>query len=162
MHYSTAVATIVLWATSTLAAPLDARSNPGQAIVKNNCASTVFLWSTADGVTPEARQVAPGSAYQETFRSPIGGGVAIKLSFDSVLTAGNVEQFEYTLESDTIFYDLNEIDGHPFQGQHVELTPSDSNCLQVTSAEAIQNSDPDQDQDVKSCSSDTDLTLTLC
>ena len=143
------------------AAPLADRGS-GTAAVVNQCPYAVHLRSaSADGAGPTTT-LTPGNTYREGLRSVAsGGGVSIKIGTDADL-GGEVEQFEYRVDS-RLWYDLSEIDGHPFAGQSVHLRPSGAAtggaCVDVDSKAAYQRPD---DVATKSCDLGTSLTLTLC
>ena len=142
-------------------APLEQRS-PGKAVVQNKCAFPVYLASVSGFVTPAPQKLAPGATWSENYRQDAsGGGVSVKIAKGDNLATNPIEQLEYKVDT-ALWYDLSEINGHPFEGQKIVLQPSGGNgpsCVPVNSKTAYQRPD---DTATKSCPLNTDLTLTLC
>ena len=143
------------------AVPLEQRG-PGTAVVHNKCQFHVWLWSF-DGIQAvPAHKLTPGAMFAESYRQgQNGGGISIKIARGDNPYTNPIEQLEYKVDS-TLWYDLSEINGHPFADQKILLKPSrhtGSACVDVTSETAYQQPD---DTATKACSLNTDLLLTLC
>lgn len=103
-----------LFATLASAIPTVVRRNEtaggsggnGDVQIKNNLASTIYLWSVAGDPGKMHTLSAHGGTYQESFKAgPGGGGVSIKLATKP--SQEDVLQFEYTKGGDTIYWDLS-------------------------------------------------------
>ena len=106
----------------------------GSAVVSNRCNFNVFLRSVGSSVGPEVT-IAPGKTYSEQFHlSGSGSGISIKVDKSGDPTgsgAGNIAQFEYTLASNLVYYDLSLINGDPFVANRQAIVPADASCHQV-------------------------------
>ncbi|GFF25230.1 hypothetical protein IFM46972_01332 [Aspergillus udagawae] len=151
---------------STSASPsATTSSSSGSVQIVNNLDSTVYLWSTD---TSSAMQtIASGETYSETYQTNSnGGGISIKMA--TTESQASVLQFEYTKDSDTLYWDLSAIDmdsDSEFIKAGFSATPSDSSCTSVTCAagdsdcsEVYQESD---DVATQSCSATAGITVTL-
>ncbi|KAL1975604.1 hypothetical protein VTN31DRAFT_3996 [Thermomyces dupontii] len=105
-----------LGALASLAAalPLEVRSaapsgNTGGGVtIVNNVDRDLYLWSVSNDVRNMVT-LNPGGTYVEDWRiNPNGGGISIKISTEP--NQDKVLQFEYTLASPKIFWDLSCID----------------------------------------------------
>ncbi|GIC85998.1 putative GPI anchored cell wall protein [Aspergillus udagawae] len=152
---------------STSASPsATTSSSSGSVQIVNNLDSTVYLWSTSD--TSSAMQtIASGETCSETYQTNSnGGGISIKMA--TTESQASVLQFEYTKDSDTLYWDLSAIDmdsDSEFIKAGFSATPSDSSCTSVTCAagdsdcsEVYQESD---DVATQSCSATAGITVTL-
>jgi hypothetical protein len=152
---------------STSASPsATTNSSSGSVQIVNNLDSTVYLWSTSD--TSSAMQtITSGETYSETYQTNSnGGGISIKIA--TTESQASVLQFEYTKDSDTLYWDLSAIDmdsDSEFITAGFSATPSDSSCTSVTCAagdgdcsEVYQESD---DVATQSCSATAGITFTL-
>ncbi|KAF2278891.1 uncharacterized protein EI97DRAFT_372533 [Westerdykella ornata] len=107
-----------------LAALASSVSAVGNAIVKNNCPSTFYLWSVGGSIGPEVA-VAPGKNYTEVLRrDPTSGGVALKITRTAggLFTGAPTQIFSYTLDGAQVWYDLSTVFGEPFAGSHLTVT----------------------------------------
>lgn len=150
-------------AAALLAAPLVKAT--GDAIVDNQCTFPVYLWSVSSTSGPMVT-VPSGGNYSEQYRTNSnGGGISIKIASESDQNAG-ITQFEYTLAG-TIWYDISNINGYPFENWGVTLIPSDSTCTTKLCAAGITEcsdayNQPDDNLATADCSSSADLVLVLC
>ncbi|KAJ1714651.1 Bys1 family protein [Aspergillus flavus] len=95
----------------------------GHAIVRNNCAFPVYLWSVSSTVS-EQQNMTQGALYAETFRRDSQtGGVGIKLTTvpNGLETSAPQTIFAYNLVADRVWYDLSDVFGDPFRGSRVFL-----------------------------------------
>ncbi|KAF7157647.1 hypothetical protein CNMCM5623_002021 [Aspergillus felis] len=165
---STASISTTSTSASTSASPsaTTSSSSGGSVKILNNLGSTVYLWSTSD--TSSAMQtIASGETYSETYQTNSdGGGISIKMA--TTESEASVLQFEYTKDSDTLYWDLSAIDmgsDSKFVTAGFSATPSDSSCSSVTCAagdsdcnEVYHKSD---DVATQSCSATAGITVTL-
>jgi hypothetical protein len=99
----------------------------GRAVVNNNCPMPIYLWSVGQEISSEII-LYPGMEYYEVFRSdPRTGGIAIKITTvpDGLYTSAPQTVFAYNLVNDTVWYDLSDVFGDPFEGDSVSLIPSE-------------------------------------
>ncbi|KAN0079063.1 Blastomyces yeast-phase-specific protein [Elaphomyces granulatus] len=133
----------------------------GNAVVLNNCPSDIYAWSVGSSIGPD-QTIASGQNYSETYhRDPVSGGISIKLTRQpGGLTNGSPQmQFAYSLTNDTIWYDISDVFGDPFNGDSVDLQPSDQSCSPITWPTGVPPSGPDE---VGACGSTSNLVLTVC
>ncbi|KOS46451.1 hypothetical protein ACN38_g2645 [Penicillium nordicum] len=137
----------------------------GHAIVQNNCDFPVYLWSVASTVLPE-KTLRPDDEYSEVFReNPDTGGIAIKISTDrdGLYTSSPQMIFAYNLSSTkergrrqvTLWYDLSDVFGDPFEGYPVNLSPSEP---LISWKDGV----PPAGSQVRAVDPSTDLVLSLC
>lgn len=138
------------------------------AIVKNECDFPIYLWSVSATQNAMLTIEPWGQQYQEQYQLVDGGnaGVSLKVSKN----AGNlntITQFEYTLQGNTVWYDISNINGWPFENDGgIKLIPSISSCDSVTCANggicSMAYNQPDDNQVVRACSASGSLSLTTC
>ena len=153
MHFSSAVIAFV-------AALIPLASAAGNAIVKNNCATPVYLWSVGGSVGP-MQTIAAGKQYSEALHyDPVSGGIALKITTTSNgLYDGSPQTiFAYTLDGSSLWYDLSDVFGDPFSGKALVVRPSVTSCSNICWANGVS---PSGSQTHK-CQSTSDITLTLC
>ncbi|KAJ5716651.1 hypothetical protein N7493_008562 [Penicillium malachiteum] len=153
MHFSTAVI-------ASVAALLPMASAVGNAIVKNNCAETVYLWSVGSSVGA-MQTIAPGKKYSEVLRTdPVSGGIALKITTSSNgLYDGSAQtNFAYTLDGSVVWYDLSDVFGDPFSGHALKVDPSVATCPDICWANGVSPSG----SQTHDCTSTSSVTLTLC
>lgn len=131
-----------------------------QAVVLNNCDSSVYIWSVGSEVEDIGELASGDSWSQDLVRDPVTGGLAIKITTeeDGLYNGAPQLNFAYTLDPDRVFYDLSDVFGSPFAGEKVLLEPSDEDCDSIEFSEGSQVSG----SEVKSCQPKTDLRLHLC
>ncbi|KAJ5223282.1 hypothetical protein N7468_007824 [Penicillium chermesinum] len=133
MQFSTALI-------ASVAALVPMASAVGHAVVKNNCAHTVYLWSVGGSVGP-MQTVAPGKSYSEVLHhDPQSGGISIKIT----KTANGL----YDGSAQTDFATL--------------LTAAKSGTICLMSLGTLSLEIPSLGSQVKDCQSTTDITLNLC
>lgn len=130
---------------------------PGLAIVQNNCADPIYLWSVGSGVSVEI-PVPGGAHYSETFRhDQKTGGVSLKVTrvAHGLYSSAPQTVFAYNVVGDSVWYDLSDVFGDPFKGSSVTLLPSEP---------VIRWSDgvPPVGSMVRVVGATEDLTLTFC
>ncbi|KAJ6155879.1 hypothetical protein N7470_006445 [Penicillium chermesinum] len=153
MQFSTALI-------ASVAALVPMASAVGHAVVKNNCAHTVYLWSVGGSVGP-MQTVAPGKSYSEVLHhDPQSGGISIKITktANGLYDGSAQTDFAYTLDGSQVWYDLSDVFGDAFSGNSLSVKPSVSTCPSICWANGVSPSG----SQVKDCQSTTDITLNLC
>lgn len=132
----------------------------GNAIVKNHCKETVYLWSVGGSIGPE-QTLHHGQSYSEKLHyDPQSGGIAIKITTteNGLFNASPQMDYAYTLDGNDIYYDLSDVFGDPFAGHPVSVVSSDENCPGICWPNGVR---PAGSQ-VQFCGSACDITLNLC
>ena len=146
---------VALLATTALA-------GPGSAIVINSCSYPVQLSNTpsAGGGYNAINQVisSNGGSYSQVYTELTNGnGWSLKLAKTDNFVS-NVLQYEYTYHADgTIWYDLSEVNGNPWDGNW-EITAT-SGC---TPRQAAYRFSTDDAYGMQSCADTASITVTLC
>ena len=141
-------------------------ASAGNVVIQNQCNFPAYLWSVSNVAGPMQTLPANGGEYTETYRNnPDGGGISMKLATDSA--ASNITQFEYTLETSTLWYDLSNINGYPFMAWGVSVIPSESTCNEVICPAGVAlcadaYNTPTEDYATAACTSDADVVVLLC
>ncbi|GAD96807.1 extracellular thaumatin domain protein, putative [Paecilomyces variotii No. 5] len=109
----------------------------GGVTIVNNLGQDLYAWSVSDQADSTMHTLsANGGTYSETWQTnPNGGGVSIKLATEPEQT--DVLQYEYTLSSDTIFWDLSCINmgtSSEFTSKGFAVTSDDGSCPTATCA----------------------------
>lgn len=138
-----------------------ALAGPGSAIVINSCSYDVHISNTpaAGGGYNAINQVlSSGGSYSQVYTELTNGnGWSIKLSPTGNF-ASNLMQYEYTYHNDgTIWYDLSEVDGNPWDGNW-EITAT-SGC---TPRQAAYQYSTDDAYGMQACPDSASITVTLC
>ncbi|KAK5715834.1 hypothetical protein LTR17_016588 [Elasticomyces elasticus] len=136
----------------------------GTAHVINKCTYDVYLANTpaADGgYTTIDKTLGPDDSYSQQWTELNGGnGWSIKLSKDDV-PGGQLLQYEYTFHNDgTIWYDLSEVDGNPWDANW-EIT-ADSPSSTCSPKQQAYRYATDDAYGMQSCPQDAEITVTLC
>lgn len=158
MRFSTSVAAL-----AAALLPLAAHSaTVGNAIVYNNCSSTVYLWSV-DSVQGPGQTITSGHNYTEKYHYDTkSGGVTLKIvKTPGGLTDGSPQtSFAYTLQtsSSQIWYDMSDVFGDPFKGERLVVAASDQSCPIID----WESGTPPSGSQVKVCESSASVELTLC
>jgi hypothetical protein len=153
MLSNTIIATAVLAGASTAYA--------GTATVVNSCKYAVKLCNvpaSGGGYEEIDRSLAVGESYSQDWTALTNGaGWSIKLSPNDSLDS--VLQYEYTYQNDaTIWYDLSEVNGNPWDGNW-EIASSSASCVPRQAAYRYATDDA---YGMQSCPADSDITVTLC
>ncbi|EED19573.1 conserved hypothetical protein [Talaromyces stipitatus ATCC 10500] len=110
-------------------------ANGGSVDIHNNMKDTIYYWSVSQDAG-SMKSLEPGASYTESWRTnPDGGGISIKMAMKPEQV--DVLQYEYTLQGDTIFWDLSLIDmgtGSKFTEVGFAVTSNDSGCPSATCA----------------------------
>ncbi|KAJ5688809.1 BYS1 domain protein [Penicillium macrosclerotiorum] len=133
----------------------------GNAVVENHCDSPVYLWSVGSSVG-ERQTIDPGANYSEELRhDDVSGGIALKITTtENGLYDGSPQtDFAYALSGTEVFYDLSDVFGDPFSGKTLVVNPSVDTCNNICWSGGIAATAASQ---TESCTSDSDVTLTLC
>ncbi|THW63773.1 hypothetical protein D6C90_07633, partial [Aureobasidium pullulans] len=149
-----------VFATAALVAAA-AADNVGSAIVVNKCNYDVTLVNvpSSDGGYSEIdKTLSPYDTYTQAWTSlSNGNGWSIKLSNSTSLE--NILQYEYTYQNDgTIWYDLSEVNGNPWDGDW-EITADSSSCTPKQQAYRYATDDA---YGMQACPADSTITVTLC
>jgi len=149
-----------VYATAALVAAAAADS-VGSAIVVNKCSYDVTLANvpSANGGYSEIDKIlSPSDTYTQQWTSLTNGnGWSIKLSNSSSLE--NILQYEYTYQNDgTIWYDLSEVNGNPWDGNW-EITANSASCTPKQQAYRYATDDA---YGMQACPADAVITVTLC
>ncbi|KAL4874698.1 hypothetical protein BJY04DRAFT_233399 [Aspergillus karnatakaensis] len=123
---------------STTSAAASSTSTPstGGLTITNNLNATVYLWSTSSTSTTNNMQTiaSSGGTYTETWQTTSdGSGISIKMSTSQ--DQSDVLQFEYTIDGETLFWDLSSIDmsqDSAFVAGGFQAVPDDESCEGVT------------------------------
>ena len=107
----------------------------GWANVYNNCPYPIYLWSISNPpfYAGPMHNITTGECYSEEYNQSIShGGVSL-----SICTTGDPDclwnkspqtDFGYTLEGETVWYDLTDQYGHPFEGCPLSVEASNPEC----------------------------------
>jgi hypothetical protein len=150
-----------LLAIATLAAAAPLVAATGNARVVNNCPCTVTVWSVGSSISGPYTLAAHGGSYAEPFvRDPRTGGKALKVTVESdgLYTGKPQTIFAYNLDGGQIWYDLSDVFGDAFAGKKIAEKSAKQDCPAIVWDNGI----PPAGSQVKVCSSDADVTLTLC
>jgi hypothetical protein len=141
----------------------------GSVTVVNNTPDVLYLWSVADEASNQMVTVpANGGTYLEGWRiNPDGGGISIKMACDP--NQSDVLQYEYTLASPTIFWDLSCINmgqNSYFTQVGFEVVADNTNCPSaICPAGETQCHDayniPTDDHATHGCDCGTHMTLKI-
>jgi hypothetical protein len=170
MKFSQCLSVAAAFASSVSALPHAIRRGGGNGgvTVVNNMAKTVYLWSVANVANDSMVTLNHGQTYEEDWRvNSNGGGVSLKIS--TTPEQQDVLQYEYTLASPTIFWDLSCIDmgtGSEFTTVGFAVTSDNPSCVSATckpgdSACAAAYLFPTDDHATHGCDASTHMTLNL-
>ncbi|KAF2097837.1 putative BYS1 domain protein [Rhizodiscina lignyota] len=132
----------------------------GWANVQNNCPETIYVYSVGSSAGTQ-QTITTGNCYTEQYHNdPTCGGIAIKicLSDGCLWTGAPQTDFSYTLQGDTVWYDMSDVYGDPFKGKRMMVTATNPKCPHIEWSNGV---NPGGSQ-VHECSSDADITLSLC
>jgi hypothetical protein len=109
------------WWTNRAAAP----QALGNAIVTNNCADPIYVWSVGGSASAQTT-IKPQHAYTEPYRvDDQTGGVALKITTEANRLYSNAPQlilaYALDLQTQRLYYGLSEKFGSPFRGHDVRL-----------------------------------------
>ncbi|TDZ46955.1 Antigenic thaumatin-like protein [Colletotrichum trifolii] len=133
----------------------------GRAVVVNNCATEVSLWSVGGSVAAVGPLRPNGGSYGETFtRDAVTGGKTLKITAarDGLYTGAAQLNFAYNLDGGQVWYDLSTVFGAPFAGKKVVAASRLGSCPAIVWAGGV---NPGGSQ-VKVCTAEQDVVLTLC
>lgn len=126
---STPYPSVTLPVIPTVPSPDSHVSRVGQAIIYNSCPFPVYVWSVGSTIRPETT-VPRWANFTETFRvDRQTGGIALKVTTvdGGLFNSSPQTVFAYNVDETTgsVYYDLTDVFGDPFQGHPVSLLPSD-------------------------------------
>jgi hypothetical protein len=133
----------------------------GRARVVNNCPFAVSVWSVGGQIQGPYRLNAGGGFYAETFfKDPQTGGKALKVTIpaDGLYTGAPQTNFAYNLDGASIWYDLSDVFGDPFVGRRLLISSAQTTCPSIN----WPNGTPPAGSQVKVCTSERDVTFTIC
>jgi len=140
------------------------------AVVKNHCASPVYLWSVGSESSEMITIASHGLPYYEPFQTREDGGWVLKIASDAG-DIDNITQFEYTYQpGSAVWYDISNINGYPFSEGGLNLSPSvaeQDSCNSLVCPPGVElcndaYNNPWENADTHACPAGTDLTLVLC
>ncbi|KAH6850656.1 hypothetical protein B0I37DRAFT_414041 [Chaetomium sp. MPI-CAGE-AT-0009] len=143
-----------------LAAAAPLASAVGLARVRNLCATDVYVWSVGSRVEGPSH-LPPGSSHGESFvKDPVTGGIALKvtLAADGLYTGAPQTIFAYSLDGDSVWYDLSDTFGDAFSGKKITVSSAEASCPSIIWPTGV----PPAGSQVKKCTASKDVTLTLC
>ena len=153
--------------TGAMSEPQSSAGGTGSAIIQNHCSYPISLASV--GSSPgTVVHVPAGGSYSEQFHTTsTEAGVSIKIVKDGdPIRSANITQFEYTLVTPLVYYDLSLINGDAFAGEYNAVIPATASCPQVTCQpgevpckEAY--TQPPQ-RKTKSCASNANIVYNIC
>ena len=152
MHFTTILASV--------AALAPMASAVGNAIVVNNCADPVYLWSVGSSVGP-LQTIKSGGQYSELLHhDDVSGGISLKITTgpNGLYDGSPQTNFAYTLDGNNIWYDLSDVFGDAFSGDALVVTPSIHTCPNICWANGVSPSG----SQTQVCSSSSNITLSLC
>jgi hypothetical protein len=153
------------WWTNRAAAP----EALGHAIVTNNCADPIYVWSVG-GSAGAQTTIKPQHAYTEPYRvDDQTGGVALKITTEANGLYSNAPQlilaYALDLQTQRLYYDLSEKFGSPFRGHDVRLFAQGAGDEGQAEAEAViiwKNGVQPPGMRVLVLDPQRDLNLTVC
>ncbi|KAK9235012.1 hypothetical protein V1525DRAFT_390864 [Lipomyces kononenkoae] len=163
----------ILGLVSTMAAALpttmERRDNNGGVEIINNMGKDIYLWSVSNSADATMVTLTSGGTYSESWRlNPDAGGISIKIS--TTPDQSSVLQYEYTLVSPTIYWDLSCINlssGSEFTTAGFAVTSNDNGgcasaiCQPGDTACADAYLFPTDDQATHGCPETVQMTLNL-
>lgn len=136
--------------------------------IVNHLNSDLHTWSVAETSGPEILIPAGGGSYFEKWRTrDDGGGISIKMALEA--SQNNILQFEYTLLSSIVYWDVSFIDMNrdsDFIARGIQVSTNDPHCPGLRCSPGDQDCssvylEPDDDQAVRGCLMQTNLTLSI-
>lgn len=104
----------------------------GNAILSNRCSYDVWVWSVDQSSTSGPIHVPARTQYSEAFKSTCDGcGTSMKISKSNQLVAGAQTQFEYSIVSGQLWYDISFVDCA--QGDSASSCPGHDSGLAMNS-----------------------------
>jgi hypothetical protein len=142
---------------------LEAASSRATASIKNLCKDPVYIWSVDSDIVGQYT-VESGSEYTEDIHVDDSAGVAIKISRipQGIFFQNKTPQllFQYTAEPPRLWWNLHEINGHPFEGSPVSVSGCGS---QITWPTGVDYRDPKgTGNGTVHCQYGQSATITLC
>jgi len=144
-----------------LTAALPFTSAIGNARVINSCAFPITLWSVGSSVSVPSTLAPFGGSYAEPFTvDPQTRGRTIKITFDAdgLYTGKPQTSFAYSLDGDSVWYDLSDVFGNAFSGYKIKERSMDGTCGVIEWTNGV----PPAGSQVKKCGSGKDVVLELC
>ena len=132
----------------------------GSARVVNKCSNSVSVWSVGSEVAGPYTLAKDGTYSEGFVVDATTGGKALKITLaeDGLYTGAPQTIFSYSLDGDSVWYDLSDVFGDAFAGSKLVEASADTSCPAIT----WDNGTPPAGSQVKKCGSGSDVTLTLC
>ncbi|KAI9719943.1 MAG: hypothetical protein M1828_005981 [Chrysothrix sp. TS-e1954] len=141
----------------------------GSAHVRNSCGFPVYVYVCKKGTCGGILTLpAHTGTYTEKYTTVFNDGHSIKIGRAAGEGPKPILQFEYTNSPGAhVYYDLSEINGHPFDDYGVTLTTTDSSCFHKHCPPHDTNCGfyehrGEGDAATKSCSKAQSIGVTLC
>ncbi|KAJ5634682.1 hypothetical protein N7528_002524 [Penicillium herquei] len=154
--------------TTSSSASSTSTSSGGSLEIVNNMDSTVYMWDTSSESSAMETIDSNGGTHTESSWeiNSDGGGISIKLSTSE--NEDSVLQFEYTVEGDTLYWDLSSINldsDSDFITAGFSVTTNDDSCTTAScsagDSDCLESYQQPDDVDTNSCSTSAKYTLTL-
>ncbi|KAI3394353.1 hypothetical protein diail_2863 [Diaporthe ilicicola] len=133
------------------------------AVVKNNCATTIYVQSfPQDGSAPgPLTTLTTGQSFTEGLRAT---GSTVKIAKTKTLTTPLFFGYSFSPNNgDYTYYEFSTQWGNPFADQHNILTPGDGcDAFDCAANDAACYSSPPANPKVPGCPSPVNLTSTIC
>lgn len=151
---------------SSTSASASSTSGGGLKII-NNMDATVYVWDTSSSSGSMESIDSNGGTREETWQTNSnGGGISIK--FSTSQNEDSVLQFEYTLDSSTLYWDLSSINldsTSEFVKSGFSVKTNDDSCSTATckagDSNCLESYQKPDDVNTNSCSTSAEYTLTL-
>lgn len=153
MHFTTAVI-------ASVAALAPMVSAVGQARVVNHCDFPVYLWSVGGSVGPKVTIKPKGMYSEQLHYDSASGGIALKITTGANgLYDGSAQtNFAYSLDGNTVWYDMSDVFGDAFSGHTLNVLPSDTTCPHICWGNGV----PPSGSQTRDCQANSDVALNLC
>jgi hypothetical protein len=144
-----------------------------QVTISSNCDYDVYGWNVVDnygsGTPTFTLNAGSAGSWSGPFESKGGGGggPSIKLQkADSLFINAEQTQVEYYMDGPTLFYDLSDVNGHPFSGSEIIMQTSNPSCptVQCAADEAVCSQAYQTPDDLRTlaCDGGADIQVMLC
>ncbi|PHH89804.1 hypothetical protein CDD83_5236 [Cordyceps sp. RAO-2017] len=143
------------------AALVNLASAIGHAKITNSCAFNVTAWSVGSNTAGPYLLTADGGTYDEVLtKDPTTGGRSLKITLeeDGLYNGKAQTNYAYTLDGDKVWYDLSNVFGDPFKGHKLVVASDNPACPSIVLDDGV----PTGKNHVKTCESNSSVTLTLC
>ena len=129
----------------------------GTASIQNNCELEVYLWAAGNREASPLGRFAQGQGFSGALEEGLNE-LKITIEEDALDAGGVLTSLAYRLDGDTVSYDVYNIFESPYSSLIVEAEGGEGDCGSIEWPEG----EPIPGNNAKGCSSDADITLTLC